>query len=228
VAQPRKPDVGATFPIAVPASSDEFDGETLGLQWLWNHNPDDTRWSLSARPGWLRLSARPLAAQSGVNGADGGAVRFAEDSVVFAYNTVVQLAMGRVASAVTRLDTTGMADGQRAGITLFGQTYGWVGVVGGAGGRRVVQTSLNGNVTAGPALTAPTVFLRASMSASSQISFAYSLDGTTYTPLGGAVTVGRTWFEGIKFGLFSYNLSTAAAAGYAEFDHFRYSHDGPR
>jgi beta-xylosidase len=225
VAQPKKPDVGATFPIAVPASSDEFDGSTLGVQWLWNHNPDDTKWSLTARPGWLRLSAQPLASKSGSSAAS-GSVPFVEDSIIFAYNTVVQLAMGKVASAVTKLDTTGMVDGQRAGITLFGQTYGWIGVVN-AAGKGTVRANVNGTYTTGPTLTATTVYLRASMSASSQISFAYSTDGATFTALGGSATVGRTWFEGIKFGLFSYNLSTATAGGVADFDYFHYTHDGP-
>jgi beta-xylosidase len=225
VAQPKKPDVGATFPIAVPASSDEFDGTDLGVQWLWNHNPDDTKWSLSARPGWLRLSARPIANKSGTSAAS-GSVPFVEDSIIFAYNTVVQLAMGKVASAVTSLDTSGMVDGQRAGITLFGQTYGWIGVVNTAG-KGTVRANINGTYTTGPALTATTVYLKASMSASSQISFAYSTDGVAFTALGGSVTVGRTWFEGIKFGLFSYNLSTATAAGVADFDYFHYTQDGP-
>ena len=225
VAQPKKPDVGGTFPITVPASSDEFDGTDLGVQWLWNHNPDNTKWSLTARPGWLRLSAQPLASKSGTSAAS-GSVPFVEDSIIFAYNTVVQLAMGKVASAVTKLDTTGIVDGQRAGITLFGQTYGWVGVVGTAG-KSVVRANVNGTYTTGPTLTATTVYLKASMSASSQISFAYSTDGVTFTALGGSATVGRTWFEGIKFGLFSYNLSTATAAGVADFDYFHYTHDGP-
>ena len=225
VAQPKKPDVGATFPITVPASSDEFDGTDLGVQWLWNHNPDDTKWSLSVRPGWLRLSARPLANKSGTSAAS-GSVPFVEDSIIFAYNTVVQLAMGKVASAVTLLDISGMVDGQRAGITLFGQTYGWIGVVNTAG-KGIVRANINGTCTTGPTLTATTVYLKASMSASSQISFAYSTDGATFTPLGGSVTVGRTWFEGIKFGLFSYNLSTATAGGAADFDYFHYTHDGP-
>ena len=65
------------------------------------------------------------------------------------------------------------------------------------------------------------------MSESSQISFAYSTDGVTFTALGGSATVGRTWFEGIKFGLHTYNLSTAAASGVADFDYFHYTHDGP-
>ena len=225
VAQPRKPDVGAAFPLGVPQSSDEFDGPALGLQWLWNHNPDNAHWSLGARPGWLRLSAQALASKSGTDGT-GGTVRFQEDSVVFAYNTLVQLAMGKLASAVTRLDTTGMVDGQRAGITLFGQTYGWIGVVQTAG-QRALRANLNGTYTNGPALSAATVFLKASIDASSRIAFAYSLDGQVYTPLGGTVAVGRTWFEGIKFGLFTYNLSTAADGGVADFDFFRYRHDGP-
>jgi beta-xylosidase len=225
VARPKKPDVGGSFPLQIPQSSDEFDAGTLGAQWLWNHNPDNSKWSLSARPGWLRLSARPIAARGGQSAASGG-VPFAEDSILFAYDTLVQLAMGKVTSAVTELDTTGMVDGQRAGITLFGQTYGWIGVVR-ATGQLTVRANLNGAYSTGPALTAKTVFLKASMSDTSRISFAYSLDGQTYTALGGSLTVGRTWFEGIKFGLFTYNLSTASAAGSADFDFFHYTQDGP-
>jgi len=36
-------------------TSDDFSSPTLGLQWQWNHNPDNTRWSLTERPGFLRL-----------------------------------------------------------------------------------------------------------------------------------------------------------------------------
>jgi len=34
-------------PIKVPATSDEFNSETLGLQWAWNHNPDNSKWALT-------------------------------------------------------------------------------------------------------------------------------------------------------------------------------------
>ncbi|HYO96282.1 MAG TPA: glycoside hydrolase 43 family protein, partial [Polyangiaceae bacterium] len=227
VAQPRKPNVGADFPLDVPQSSDEFDGPALGLQWLWNHNPDDEKWSLAARPGWLRLTAQPLLARSGQDGATGAAVPFREDSIVFARNTLVQLAMGRVASAVAELDTSGMIDGQRAGVTLFGQAYGWVGAVREAG-QTSVRANVNGVYSSGPALSSSRVFLQARMSAASEISFAYSLDGATFTPLGASRVVGRTWFEGIKFGVFTYNPSSGPAGGNADFNYFRYTHDGPR
>jgi beta-xylosidase len=41
-------------------ASDEFDREpgdpALPLVWQWNHNPDNTLWSLTERPGFLRLT----------------------------------------------------------------------------------------------------------------------------------------------------------------------------
>jgi len=42
-------------PIKVPATSDEFNSETLGLQWAWNHNPDNSKWALTGST--LRLKA---------------------------------------------------------------------------------------------------------------------------------------------------------------------------
>ena len=35
--------------------SDDFNGEKLSLYWQWNHNPVDDKWSLTERPGYLRL-----------------------------------------------------------------------------------------------------------------------------------------------------------------------------
>ena len=54
-----KPDVGRVYPITAPQTSDEFDGQTLGLQWQWNANPRADWVSLSARPGFLRLASVP-------------------------------------------------------------------------------------------------------------------------------------------------------------------------
>lgn len=38
----KKPDVGATYPILTIPNSDEFNSTTMGLQWQWNHYPDNT------------------------------------------------------------------------------------------------------------------------------------------------------------------------------------------
>ena len=34
----QKPNVGKTYPIKSPATTDEFNSTKLGLQWQWNHN----------------------------------------------------------------------------------------------------------------------------------------------------------------------------------------------
>jgi Beta-xylosidase len=227
VAQPQKPNVGAIYPIQTPQSSDEFSSNVLGLQWLWNHNPDSTKWSLTARPGWLRLTARPISSQSGTDGT-GNAVQFTEDNIVFAYNTLVQLAMGRACSGIAKIDASGMIDGQRAGVTLFGQVYGWIGIVK-QGSAVSIRTNINGTYTTGPTLSSDTVYLKAALDTNSCISFAYSLNGSAFTALGRTnQAVTRTWYEGIKFGLFTYNLSTGVSGGYIDVDYFHYTHDGPQ
>ena len=77
-----KPIPGA--PFAEPATSDDFSAPRLGLQWQWNHNPDPARWSLTQRPGWLRLrptvatrvwSARNTLTQKGQGPASRGEVK---------------------------------------------------------------------------------------------------------------------------------------------------------
>jgi hypothetical protein len=134
--------------------------------------------------------------------------------------------MGQACSATTLFDASGMIDGQQAGITLFGQKWGWVGVSQ-QGNLRLVVANVNGGRTSGPTLAGNTVYLKALFGGASEMSFAYSLDGSTFIPLGGTATVGRTWGEGIKFGLFTYNPTGAPAGGYADFDYLHYSHDGP-
>ena len=55
----KKPDMGRTFPMSRPQASDEFEAPTLSPEWQWNHNPSNSMWSLTERPGWLRLKAMP-------------------------------------------------------------------------------------------------------------------------------------------------------------------------
>lgn len=55
----RKPAVGGEHRIAIPQTTDEFDGERLGLQWQWNANHEDDWASLTERRGHLRLRSLP-------------------------------------------------------------------------------------------------------------------------------------------------------------------------
>lgn len=223
----RKPDVGNTFPIISPKSADEFDSHNLGLQWLWNHNPDNDFWSLTENPGWLRLKAKPISAASGIAGVQNLQIPFEEDNITFAYNTLVQLAMGKESSAIIKMDASNMADGQRAGATLFGKNYGWIGLVK-EKGKLFVKTNIKGEYSNGPEFKGNIIYFKLALNAPSNPMFYFSKDGINYEQLGEDYTVGRDWFEGIKFGLFTYHLSDAKAKGSVDFDYFRYQNDGPK
>ena len=55
-----KPNTGHTQePKPAFIHDDNFDGAKLNPHWQWNHVPDDTKWSLTEKPGVLRLHSLP-------------------------------------------------------------------------------------------------------------------------------------------------------------------------
>lgn len=85
--------------------SDDFDSEVLGPQWQWNYQPRKDFFSLSERPGWMRLKAfRPLK----------------ENELLKAGNTLTQRTFRKQDNEVTvKMDIAHMEDGQRNGICHF-------------------------------------------------------------------------------------------------------------
>lgn len=83
-------------------NSDGFDSPTLGINWQWNHCPDNSSWSLTERPGYLRLRTSRIAG-----------------SVYDAPNTISQRMEGPCCDASVRLDLSGMKDGDVAGFGAF-------------------------------------------------------------------------------------------------------------
>ena len=106
----------------LPDSSDEFDSPILGAQWQWNHQDRKDKWSLTARSGFLRLTAcKPI--------PPGGFYQ--------APNTLTQRLMGECSTATIKMDASGMADGQYAGICLLSKPSLLLGVYCEGGVRKV-------------------------------------------------------------------------------------------
>lgn len=208
VAGGPKPKVGkGPYRVNAPQTGDEFTALSLGPQWQWNHNPVPENWSLTEKKGFLSLRALPAR------------------TLQRARNTATQKLMGRRGTITTRLDVSLLADGQRAGLCLLGAKNYEIGVVK-TGGVLTVFATHNGAATAGPALTAPTVWLRVAADLDQATVLQYSLDGQFFQPLGGACQFEPVNFwKGVRPGLFSYNEKTAG--GTALFDWFRYQYDGP-
>jgi beta-xylosidase len=200
----------------IPAivASDEFSrkkGEAaLPLVWQWNHNPDNSLWSLQERKGFLRLKTGRL-----------------DTSLLLAKNMLTQRTIGPVCSGFTALDVSRMKDGDFAGLCLLQKNYGLVGVRVEGSSRSVVMI----NATGGKPVEAQVIPLNQKMvyfkaecdftNKKDVADFYYSLDGKSWTPIGSRLKMAYTLphFMGYRFGLFNY--ATKAVGGAADFDFFR-------
>jgi len=185
-----------------PQTSDEFSEATLGPQWEWNHNPDDAHWSLSARPGYLRLL--PLQA----------------DNLLTARDTLTQCMQDNAFDFTVRLDVSAMKNGVHAGLAMFEVS---------ASGLEVVQTGSERQLrffhlpdsAAGPMLTQPLVQLRVHVEGD-QARYSYSFDdGKSFQPLGDATPIHFSWWKGSRPALFAY-ATQPASGGNIDFDWAHY------
>jgi beta-xylosidase len=200
----KKPIAG--LPIPPPQADDEFDEATLPPQWEWNYQPRADHWSLTERPGFLRLHAfQPLT----------------PNNLMKAGNTLTQRALRTSANEVIiKLDISSMADGQSAGLCHFAKTYSWIGVSQ-SGTVRMLNFNSSGKSTVGPAITSNNLWLRSNWNFSGESHYSYSIDGTAFTPFGDPYRL--TWgnYRGDRLGIFTYN--NTADAGYVDVDFFHYT-----
>jgi beta-xylosidase len=187
VATHAVPDTGSAPTRDRLQDSDEFASARLGVQWEWNHNPDAAAWNLTARPGFLRLTAGKA------------------EHLVTARNTLTQILQGPRTRVTARIDATRMTDGQRAGLALFGVRPSWIGLVRDGGATRVTLAR-EGRETPDVALTGRTIDLRAEVGPDQTVRYSYSLDrGASFRPMGDAIPLARfSWWKGSRPALFSF------------------------
>jgi beta-xylosidase len=199
---------------AVPGcvASDEFNEGPAqpGLQWQWNHNPDNRLWSLTQRPGFLRLT-------TGRVDTDFQQVR----------NMLTQRTFGPQCSGSVAVDASNMKDGDVAGLALLQKRYGIVGVRMTGATKTIVMVSAESESPvelASVPLTQNMIYLKADCNfekRTDKACFYYSLDGRTWTMIGKPLQMAYTMphFVGYRFALFNY--ATKAAGGFVDFDYFR-------
>jgi beta-xylosidase len=212
-----------SLPMAAPAdslagivTSDEFQRDAgdpdFPLAWQWNHNPVKEGWSLTERPGYLRLRTTRK-----------------DQNVLEARNILTQRTFGPASSATVAVDVSGLADGDTAGLIALQKHYGWVGVERRGDStllvveqqpdsepQRLESIPLASGVT--------TVHLRVSCDfrqLADIARFAYSVDGLDWKEVGPPLKMRYTLphFMGYRFGLFVYG--TKDLGGQADFDFYR-------
>jgi len=206
VARFEQPLAGAMAAVE-PASSDDFSQPRLGLQWQWNANWKPEWYSLSARKGFLRLNSQPL------------------ENLWNLPSILLQKVSAERFTTTARLDLRGLADGDSAGLVMYGTDYAWLGVRRADGASKVVLVTCLGamagcteNTVASAPLAAAGVSLRMQVEEGARTQFSYSVDGKRYTPIGAPfiASVGR--WVGARMGLFS--AGSGAARGYLDVDDF--------
>ena len=216
---PKPVEGQAAAPLFV---GDSFDDGRLNPLWQWNHNPVDTAWTLTERPGCLRLKTSRVV-----------------DNIFLAPNTLTQRMTGPACSAAVKLYVGAMRDGDVAGFSAFNGDAGLLSVVSEGGMKHIVMTeesvALRKEDKAVTAvsraeryrtpLRSDTVTLRIDADFSlgrDTAQFYYSLDGNRWTPAGPAFKMRfdyRRLFTGTRFAI--YNYATKAVGGHVDVEWFK-------
>jgi beta-xylosidase len=218
---PNQVPAKAAKPVAVhstvqPATSDSFDSPRLGLQWAWNHNPDNTRWSLSERSGWLRL--KPTQASS----------------FWLARNTLTQKGQGPWSRGEVKLDLRHLKPGDVCGFGTLGKYNGHIAAACDAEGKLSLSMKMEESIekgtreetkASGRALASADLWLRVEMNfQTARGHCSYSLDGKAWQDFGADFPLAYDWrtgtFQGPQYAIFCYNAKPGD--GFVDVDSFTF------
>ncbi len=206
--------------------ADDFSSEKLGLHWQWNHNPVDKAWSLTERPGYLRLKTARVV-----------------PNLYLAPNTLTQRMEGPKCTGSVALDLSKMKDGDIAGLAAFND-HSAVMAIKKVGKKLTLElsdqqvrlTQREKKVEKVEVKVLESVYLNKNQQKiwlridanfiprTDIATFSYSLDGKEWTKIGGDFRMGFDWqrfFMGTKFGIFNY--ATKKVGGYVDVDEFAYN-----
>lgn len=212
-----KPNTGFTQepqPTYVP--NDDFENGKMNPHWQWNHVPDDAKWSLTEKPGVLRLHS------------------LSASNFWSARNSLCQRPPGPESIMTVELNPTGMQDGDQAGLALLSTPYAGIGVVksaagttlqmfqGAGGGRRGGAPATIKEPVLSPVKPPGHLWLRMHCNFDTDDAvFSWSADGKQFSPLGPPfrMTFQLTTFQGVRPALFHFNTG-GSPGGYVDFDNY--------
>lgn len=211
VAAAEAPRTGEPVRHIKPATSDDFDHPTLGLQWQWQANPREGWYSLTDAPGHLRLFAAPCPSEGG--------------NLWYAPNLMLQKFPAQRFEVTTLMYPHLTDSAATAGLVTMGNEYSYIAlrgdslrVVTGRGDRRF-PVKLKTVATA--PMEGDRVWLRSTYSGDNRVAYSYSFDGTHFERLGAPCVVAPGTWIGAKTGLFCITPSVVPSTSHADFDFFK-------
>ncbi|GAA4353215.1 glycoside hydrolase 43 family protein [Hymenobacter saemangeumensis] len=210
-----KPAVKGPVTLATPATSDEFEANSLGLQWQWHANPQ-VGWAFPNGPqGYLRLYSVPLPADF--------------KNMWQVPNLLLQKLPAAQFTATARLRFTPRFEGEKTGLIMMGLDYAYLGLSSQGGKLLLAPTTCTsadkGSAEAsGGSVEIPAkqpIYLRVSVKEGAKCQFSYSLDGQTFQPIGSEFQAREGKWIGAKMGLFCLRAGKTNDAGNVDVDWFR-------
>jgi beta-xylosidase len=219
----KKPNVGRSYPIQTPQESDEFNENTLGLQWQWMANSQATWYFMNPSKGYLRLFSYKLP-DSARNLWD-------------APNVLLQKFPSDEFMVTTKINfvPNPKLENEKAGLAIMGLRFANIALKSKKVGIYFVFSTCKdadkGNAekeTEMAKLNNGELYLRVEVTAGGKCNFYYSKDGILFTQAGEEFTaeVGR-WI-GAKVGIFCTRQTQINDSGWADFDWFRVEKPGTK
>ncbi|MBC7782673.1 MAG: glycoside hydrolase 43 family protein [Burkholderiales bacterium] len=201
----RKPNVGKTYPVAIPATSDEFDAQRLGLAWQWNANHRDDWHTLTNRPG-LRLFARPA----------GG------NDLLHLPHLLAQKFPALAFSVETRIEIPESMTDTEAGLAVIGYKHAAVILTRKRDGVSAISLRVDGKTTVEIPFPRAAARFRVTIQDGGRCRFAYRGDDeAAFIEIDHDFQASEGHWIGARVGLFC--SGAAGAAAYADVDYFRFS-----
>jgi len=213
----QKPNVGKTYPITVPETSDHFESKTLGLQWQWqaNYNND-----------WYTLENQGLTLYT---------KKFVSDEISTLYelpNLLTQMIQMPVFNAIVKVKLNAQSEKDQCGLALTGKSYHYISLIHEADGNYVqfVEGGEQGKgsferIKIKRKIEGDNIYLRAHMHNESNVledgigQMSYSVDGIHFENIGLPFYTYPGGWVGTKIGLFATNFIQNNSQGFATFEY---------
>jgi beta-xylosidase len=202
----HRPAVGRARAISIPQTSDEFHSPELGLQWQWHANQKDRWYSLSERPGCMRLFAQFVP----------------EANLHNAPNLLLQKFPARCFAVETSLTISGRSAGEEAGLVVMGRSHGALALRRGPGDKHEIVFRINGTDQVISAIDTNTTKLRVVVQDGGLCRFSFCAEGSPWQNAPAEFQAAAGVWIGAKIGIYSL-ARDVAPAGHADFEYFRFS-----
>ncbi|UII23411.1 glycoside hydrolase family 43 protein [Fulvivirga ligni] len=214
----KKPNVGKSYGKQTPPDTDEFNENSLGLQWQWHANPKATWAFPNASQGYLRLYTDQIPEDA--------------SSYWSVPNLLLQKFPAQEFAVTTKLSffPNEKLQNERTGLIIMGEDYAHINLMSKEDGLYIeyavahdVRHGNKENQQIIKKIKGNDVYFRVEVSKGAKCQFSYSENGKKFTDVGDEFTAVPGRWIGAKVGIFALRQDKINDSGYANYDWFRFT-----